>query len=232
MRDIYLMKQTNNSHIIFSKLQLYKTFFQDNKCYVSTTTDMPDIYYLDSIAEENDKIILINEIQDNELYDKSYNCNGLFKIELDNLEHVYVQKYIFKSPEGNSTKSTDLLEIRDENCKYSHFLANLIVEHYYINHMSFEDISHLLKLNYNLNIDPRRVCDLYYKTVDSFIIKKIEDVKEDIRNGNIKLGQVANYDEEFVRQDRISFSIISVRTYSQSLLCGIFPDETINLVID
>lgn len=47
--------------------------------------------------------------------------------------------------------------------------------------MSFENITELLKLNYNLDIDSKRVCDLYYKTVDSFITKKLEDVEKDIR---------------------------------------------------
>ena len=63
--------------------------------------------------------------------------------------------------------------------------------------MSFENITELLKLNYNLDIDSKRVCDLYYKTVDSFITKKLEYVEKDIRNGKIELGHVGNYDEEF-----------------------------------
>ena len=131
-------------------------------------------------------------------YWKNLVFNGYQKIELDNLQHVYVRKYKYTDSNGNSTVTTDLIEIRDENCKYSHFLGNLIVEHYYINHMSFENISDLLKLNYNIDIDYRRVCDLYYETIDSFIIKKYEDVEDDIRNGKIKLGHVGNYDEEFM----------------------------------
>lgn len=144
------------------------------------------------------KSFLLMKFKKNELIENSFSLNGYQKISVDNLKHIYVQKYIYKSTDGNSTATTNLIEIRDENSKYSHFLCNLILEHYYINHMSFEDISKLLKLNYNLNIDQRRVCDLYYKTIDSFITKKIEDVAEDIRNGNIKLGHVGNYDEEFM----------------------------------
>ena len=63
--------------------------------------------------------------------------------------------------------------------------------------MSFEKISKLIKLNYNIDIDPKRVCDIYYESIDSFITKKLEDVEEDLRNGKIELGQVGNYDEEF-----------------------------------
>ena len=50
--------------------------------------------------------------------------------------------------------------MRDENCKYSRFLSDLIMEHYYIQHFSFKKISELLKLNYGLEIDHRRVCDI------------------------------------------------------------------------
>ena len=49
--------------------------------------------------------------------------------------------------------------------KYSRFLCDLIMEYYYIQHLSFEKVSELLKLNYGLNIDYRRVCDLYNKSI-------------------------------------------------------------------
>ena len=55
-------------------------------------------------------------------------------------------------------------DMRDENCKYSRFICNLILEYYYIQHFSFEKVSELLKLNFGLDIDYRRVCDLYNKT--------------------------------------------------------------------
>ena len=191
------MEQINNSQLLYNTSNVYKTFFHDGNCYVLTTEDMQEIYKLDNMAREDDKIIIINEIQEIELAEKSFSHNGLQKIKLDNLDHIYVQKYILRSPDGNITKTTELIEIRDENTKYSHFLHNLILEHYYIDHMSFEKISKLIKLNYNIDIDPKRVCDIYYEPIDGFITKKLEDVEEDLRNGKIELGQVGNYDEEF-----------------------------------
>ena len=82
--------------------------------------------------------------------------------------------------------------------KYSRFICNFIMECYYIEHFSFKKVFELIKLNYGLEIDYRRVCDLYNKTIDSFKLIKYKEVESDIRNGKIKLGHVGNYDEEFV----------------------------------
>ena len=79
------------------------------------------------------------QFKNNELIKNSFSLNGYQQISVDNLKHIYVRKYISKSTDGNSTATTNLIEIRDENSKYSHFLCNLILEHYYINHMSFEE---------------------------------------------------------------------------------------------
>ena len=209
------MNKINNSHILYCKEAVYNTFFKHKKSYVSTTTEMPEIYNLDSIAHEKDKIILIDFEQDAELLKQGFVHNGYQKIKLDNLKHIYVQKYLLKHPDGNSTEFTNLLEIRDENQKYSHFLCNTIVEFYYINYQSFENVSNQLKLIYGIDISEKRVCDLYYKTIDSFILKKVEDLNEQIRSGKIKLGQVANYDEEFMyykHQPVVRLTIIDYKT--------------------
>ena len=42
---------------------------------------MFDLYRLDFIAEENDKIILVNEIQEEELFKKGYIYDGYKKIQ-------------------------------------------------------------------------------------------------------------------------------------------------------
>ena len=152
---------------------------------------------MDSIAEENDKIIIIDHTQEADLESKGYVRNGLKKCELDNLKNVYVQKYKLKTGDGYKTATTDLFNIYDDKCTYSRFLGNLILEHVFISHMSFEIISELLKLNYGLDIDYRRAYDIYYKYIDSFKLMKYEDVKKDIQLKKIKLGHVANYDEEF-----------------------------------
>ena len=84
--------KTNNSPIIYCTHNVYNTFFSNRKCFFSTMSDMVDLYRLDSIAEENDKIILINEIQESELFEKGYVYDGYVKCNIDNLKHVYVRK--------------------------------------------------------------------------------------------------------------------------------------------
>ena len=54
--------KTINSPIIYCTHNVYNTFFSNRKCFFSTMSDMVDLYRLDSIAEENDKISIINEI--------------------------------------------------------------------------------------------------------------------------------------------------------------------------
>ena len=84
--------------------------------------------FLDGIAEGGDKIILINVDQENSLFDDRFTRNGLKKICLDNLSHVYVQKYVKKIDKGYINAMTDLDFLVDENCKYSNFLGDLIVQ--------------------------------------------------------------------------------------------------------
>ena len=204
-----------HSPTIYCTHNLYNSFFFDGKCFFSTASDMVDLYRLDVIAEENDKIILVNEIQEEELFKKGYIYDGYKKSNIDNLNHVYVRKYKLQTENGKKTQTTDLSDMRDENCKYSRFLCDLIMEYYYIQHLSFEKVSELLKLNYGLNIDYRRVCDLYNKSMDDFKLKKYEEVENDIRNGKIKLGNVGNYDEEFLyikHQPYVRLTLIDNKT--------------------
>ena len=205
----------NNSPLIYCTSNLYKTFFSDGKCFFSTTTDMTELYKLDINANEEDRIILINEIQEAELSEKGYVHDGYQKCSIDNLNHVFVRKYKSHTENGRKTETTDLIDMRDENCKYSRFLCDLIMEHYYIQHFSFNKISELLQLNYGLKIDYRRVCDIYNKAIESYKIKKYEEVESEIRNGKIKLGHVANYDEEFVyimHQPYVRLTLIDYKT--------------------
>ena len=71
MREFLYMTEKNTSQLIFSTFEVYNTFFVDQKCFVSTDISMPELYYLDGIAHEDDKIVIINEIQENELLEKS-----------------------------------------------------------------------------------------------------------------------------------------------------------------
>ena len=76
-------------------------------------------------------------------------------IELDNLSHVYVQKYIKKVNDGNITDKTNLEDSVDENCKYSNFLADLIVQLESIEQISCEKISEIMELILGIKI-PRQ----------------------------------------------------------------------------
>ena len=81
-----------NSPTIYCTYNLYNLFFFDGKCFFSTVSDMFDLYRLDFIAEENDKIILVNEIQEEELFKKGYIYDGYKKSNIDNLNHVLCQE--------------------------------------------------------------------------------------------------------------------------------------------
>ena len=135
----------------------------------------------------------------NKLFEKCYVYDGYEKCNMDNLKHLYIRKYKLVTKNGKKKrKQLICLICVMKIIIYSRFLCNLIMECYYIQHFSFEKVSELLKLSYGLDIDYRRVCDLYNRTIEDFKLKKFEKVKEDIRNGKIKLGHVGNYDEEFV----------------------------------
>ena len=83
------------------------------------------------------KIILINVNQENGLFDEGFVCNGTNGICLDNLNHIYVQKYVKEFDGYDVTATTNLDSFVDENCKFSNFLADLIVKL-----LSIEQISH------------------------------------------------------------------------------------------
>lgn len=189
--------KSNTSQIIFNEVTLYKTFFCDGKCFVEDTVFMPDLYRLDHVAEKDDRIIIINPIQESKLYEEGYVKDGYEKSKLDNLNHVYVRRYRLKTDDGSKIATSDLFEICDKNCKYSRFLTDLIMEHYYLKHIEFKTMSEMLKINYGLNISANRICDIYQDTVKNFQLKKYEEVADEIRNGKIKLGGSGNYDEEF-----------------------------------
>ena len=95
----------NNSPLIYCTYNIYNTFFSDEKCFFSTTSDMVDLYRLDIIAKENDKIVLINEIQETELFKKGYVFDGYQKSNIDNLNHVFVRKYKLHTEYGKIVSS-------------------------------------------------------------------------------------------------------------------------------
>ena len=82
----------NNSPKVYCTYNLYNTFFSDGKFFFSMVSDMVDLYRMDTIADENDKIVLINEIQESELLEKGYIYDGYEKSNMDNLKHIFVRK--------------------------------------------------------------------------------------------------------------------------------------------
>lgn len=80
------------------------------------------------------------------MFDEGFVCNGTNGICLDNLNHIYVQKYV-KEVEGyDVTATTNLDSFVDENCKFSNFLAELIVKLLSIEQISHQKISEILEL--------------------------------------------------------------------------------------
>ena len=86
------MSPKTNSPILFNTEKIFKTFFSTGECLIDIDFPMILLYFLDSIAQDDDKIILINSNQSNDLFDEGFVCNGTNNICLDNLNHVYVQK--------------------------------------------------------------------------------------------------------------------------------------------
>ena len=87
---------------------------------------------------------------------------------------------------------------REKNHKYSKFLANIIVLLSSIEHISYEKVSDILKLFFNIDIDRRRVYDLYAENVKEFIYKNLDEIENDLRNGNMPFSGIISYDEEFI----------------------------------
>ena len=121
------MTPKTNSPVLFNTEEIYNTFFCDGECVIDIDFPMILLYFLDSLAREDDKIILINVNQENNLYDEGFVRNGASKINLDNLKHIHVQKYVKRYFNYEVTTITDLESFIDINCKYSNFMSDLIV---------------------------------------------------------------------------------------------------------
>ena len=90
------MKQKTNFPVLFNSVEIYKSFFYNSVCLINVDFPMDFIYYLDGILADDNKIILINVNQENNLFDDGFTRNGTKQIFLDNLSHIYVQKYVKK----------------------------------------------------------------------------------------------------------------------------------------
>lgn len=59
-------------------------------CIIDINFPTSLLYFLDGIARDGDKILLINVNQEDSLFYDGFICNRLKKICLDNLSHIYV----------------------------------------------------------------------------------------------------------------------------------------------
>ena len=172
------MTPKTTSPVLFNTEEIYKIFFCDGECVVDLDFPMILLYFLDSIACDDDKIILINVNQENGLFDEGFVCNGTNGICLDNLNHIYVQKYV-KEVEGyDVTATTNLDSFVDENCKFSNFLAELIVKLLSIEQISHQKISEILELFLGVKIPRQRVYDLFNKVIDGYLSMSIRELQK------------------------------------------------------
>ena len=156
---------------------------------------MDSIYYLDSIALDDDKIILINVNQENTLFDDGFTRNGTKKVFLDNLSHIYVQKYVKKVDGKCICDITNLKGLVDENCKYSNYLGDLIVQLESIDQISYEKIGEIIL---GIKLPRQRVYELFNKRIDEYLSMNITELQEKIAEENIEFSGIVHYDEEFL----------------------------------
>ena len=192
------MTQKTTSPVLINSEEIYKIFFCNGECIVDLDFPMVLLYFLDSIARDDDKIILINVNQENNLFDEEFVCNGTKKICLDNLNHVHVQKYVKAVENYDVTATTNLDSFVDENCKFSNFLADLIVKLLSIEQISYQKVSEILELFLGVKIPRQRVYDLFNKTIDGYLSMSIQELQEKIVDGEIEFSGLVHYDEEFL----------------------------------
>ena len=150
------------------------------------------------LAQKDDKIILVNVNQENSLFDEGFVCNGIKSSELDNLSHIYVQKYKKDWDEYMINEITNLDHLVDENCKYSNYLADLIVQIASIEQISNQKISEIINLFLGINIERQRIYDLFNKKIDEYTSISIQELQEKILEGNIEFSGIIHYDEEYL----------------------------------
>ena len=192
------MGQKTNSPVLFNTEEIYNTFFCDGECVIDLDFPMILLYFLDSLARDGDKIILINVNQENNLYDDGFVRNGTSDIHLDNLNHVHIQKYVKKIDGYDITATTNLDSFVDENCKFSNFLAELIVKLLSIEQISHQKISEILELFLGVKIPRQRVYDLFNKVIDGYLSMSIRELQKKIVDCEIEFSGLVHYDEEFL----------------------------------
>ena len=208
------MNQKNKPSNVLCFEDLYNFVFVEYDGNIDTSFPLSFVYFLEDMAHEDDNITFINVEQEKELFSNDFSPNGSSNCNIDNLKHVNVKQYIKKTDDACETVTTDISLYREKNHKYSKFLANIIVLLSSIEHIAYEKVSDILKLFFNINIDRRRVYDLYADNVKEFIYKNLDEIQNDLRNGNIPFSGIISYDEEFIwikHQPYVRLTIIDTK---------------------
>ena len=205
------MKPKKISSNVLCREDLYNFLFVKYGGNIDTSIPFSFVYFMEEMACDDDSITLINVEQENDMLSDGFSSNGYSESKIDNLDHVRVKQYIKKTDDGCKTVTADISMYREENHKYSKYLSNMAVLLSSIEHISFEKMAEILNLFLGVNIDRRRVYELYANNVKEFIYKNIDEIRKDIRNGNMPFSGVISYDEEFIwikHQPHVRLTII------------------------
>ena len=180
-----------------SVVEVYKNFTIDGKLYVDISTPYDFLLLLEKYCPDRIKIVLIDVNQQNKLLNNDFNRNGTRNYDLDNLDNIYVQKYINKHDSSN-TDFTNLKSYVKPTEKYSKYIKDLIVDILSIVDIPFEKLSELINRINGIEIPKERICEIYQDHVRWKIFNDIEEIQNEIQNGNIELSGVIHYDEQFL----------------------------------
>ena len=93
------------------------------------------------------------------------------------------RKYIKKVDGYDITATTNLDSFVDENCKFSNFLADLIVKLLSIEQISYQKVSEIIELFLGIKVPRQRVYDLFNKSIDEYLSVGIQEIQEKIIKG-------------------------------------------------
>ena len=93
------------------------------------------------------------------------------------------RKYIKKVDGYDITATTNLDSFVDENCKFSNFLADLIVKLLSIEQISYQKVSEIIELFLGIKIPRQRVYDLFNKSIDEYLSMSIQEIQKKIIKG-------------------------------------------------
>ena len=85
----------------------------------------------------------------------------------------------------------------DENCKYSNYLGDLIVQLESVNQISYEKIGEIIEIFLGVKLSRQRVYELFNKKIDEYLSMNITEIQEKIIKENIEFSGIVHYAEKF-----------------------------------